>query len=81
MGWNCPIDFKLGRKVKYDTRNALLVQAGRSDMSHSRVLSNIGRNCAIDFKLGRKLKYDTRNPLPVQGGRIDMISLNIHEFC
>ena len=83
MGRNCPIDFKLGRNVKYDTRNPLLVQEGRIDIISLiiHVLSNMGRNCPIDFKLGRKVKYDTRNPLPVQEGRIDMISLIIHEFC
>ena len=32
MGRNCPIDFKFGRKVKYDTRNASLVQEGYIDM-------------------------------------------------
>ena len=33
MGRNCLIDLKLGRKVKYDTRNLLLVQEGHIDMN------------------------------------------------
>ena len=32
MGRSCPIDLKLGRKVKYDTRNPLSVQEGRIEM-------------------------------------------------
>ena len=82
IGRNCAIEFKLGRKVKYDTRNPLLVQEGRIDMISLiiHVLSNMGRNCPIDFKLGTKVKYDNRNPLPVQEGRTDMISSIIHEF-
>ena len=35
MGRNCPIDFKLGTKVKYDNRNPLPVQEGRTDMISS----------------------------------------------
>ena len=32
MRRNCPIDIKLGRKVKYDARNTLPVQEGLIDM-------------------------------------------------
>ena len=82
-GRTCPIEFKLGREVMYDTRNPLPLQEGRIDtmpLIIHEFLSNIGRICPIDFKLGRMVKYDTRNPLPVQEGRIDMISLFIHEI-
>ena len=84
MGRSCPIDFKRDRKVRYDTRNPLLLQEGHIDMIsliiHEfcqiwegvvRLTSNLVGRCGM--KSG--IHYRSKD---ISAGRISLI---IHEFC